>query len=83
MRIEGNNSLVSHNTITSAGEALIFVQGNENKIVHNKLADAAIGILKSFGSLNNIFEPNDFDTVAIPFQDPPLNSLVGLIIPER
>lgn len=83
IRIEGSNCLVSRNRITSAGEALIFIQGNENEITHNRLSDATIGILKSTGSLNNNFDHNDFQHVVIPIQDPPTNSLVGLIVPDR
>jgi len=83
IRIEGNNYLVSRNRITSAGEALIFIQGDENEVTHNRLSDATIGILKSTGSFNNNFDHNEFDHVAIPIQDPPTNSLVGLIIPDR
>jgi nitrous oxidase accessory protein NosD len=83
IRIEGSNCRVRHNKISTAGEALIFVMGNDNKVEHNALADAVIGILKSTGSLDNKFDHNDFDNVAIHFQDPPLNSFAGLIIPER
>jgi parallel beta-helix repeat protein len=83
IRIQGSDSVVRRNRIKTAGEALIFIMGNDNKVEHNALADAVIGILKSTGSLDNNFDHNDFDNVAIHIQDPPLNSLAGLIIPER
>jgi hypothetical protein len=83
IRIEGSECIVRNNTVASADEALIFIQGNENEVTHNMLSDALIGILKLAGSLGNNFDYNDFYNVAMHVQDPPLNSLVGRIIPER
>jgi nitrous oxidase accessory protein NosD len=83
IRIQGSECVVSRNKVKSAGEALIFILGNDNKVEHNALADAVIGILKSTGSLDNNFDHNSFDNVAMHIQDPPLNSLAGLVIPER
>lgn len=83
IRIEGNRCSVLRNRVASAGEALIFVQGDGNNASFNHLSDAPIGILKASGSLDSVFNENEFDNVITPIQDPPMASLQNAVSPDR
>src|SRR5882762_1160928 len=83
IRLEGDGNRLRHNQVFNGAEAGIFIAGNNNVVEHNKITEAAVGILKETDSLGNLIRFNQVFDTPIALQDPSLQGLAGVVLPER